>query len=1222
MILRSTIVLLSVCLTATAFGQIPKPDDAPQPLPPNEAVKSFKLPPGLRLELVASEPLIREPSGVCWDEHGRLFVCELHGFNLDGQIDIDELNKTGKLDKVVRRFFVPEHVEKAAEAGTFGTVKHLIDSDGDGRMDKAEVWADRLPACFGICPARGGIIVVCAPDIVFLADRDGDGKAEVREVLFTGFSTGVLDRRMGTPQWGLDDWIYVGRSHSDATITGPHLKPVADSLRDPDSASLSDAATVHLPNTDFRIKPDGSAIEPVSGAVSGLGHTITESGDRFVSSVGWPAHFVAPLPWHSLARNPYVATPPLTVQVFPDRRVYPTSKAHPWRTKRAEDPGFSKFYTDGWGIAESAPNGYFTSCCGPLVYQDSVLPSLRGQLLACEPAQNLIHRSVVTRDGLRLMLSRAKGEESSEFLTSTDSWFHPIALSHGPDGCVWITDFYREIIEDYSAIPRYLQQQYGVTNGKDHGRIWRLTSDDVGRALLPVDKRDTKQTAKSGHPTDMSQLSAAELAREVGAALYWRRQTARRLLTERKLKDQAPALIKLAHEAKEPAAVINALHTLDALSELKPDLLEALLAHTSGDVRRQALQLSERRLEEHSGLLVAALRLADDSEPIVRLQLALSLGASRDARVLPALARFARQYGDDPWMTTAILSAVGWDSVPTALDVKRRDRVPTYDLLAELLRAPNDLKQAQRLLEPLCAAIAARRQEQELGAALVRIAGVDDHTIQVACLVGIRSSFGSSSAVALSEDARLAVKRLTTSDHADVRSLAGLLVRMMKLETSAERETRLAQSKEQLNDVTLNADARLAAIAELAAEDDASIAPVLMTALTSATPRLHEAILSAVFSRRDRIPALLDALEQKTVAPTVLSAVQRSLLLEDKDAAIRSRAGQLLTVPKSAALELFPVYAAALKEHRDVTRGHQVFRQVCGNCHQAHGLGVTIPVGPDLSSEFQRAEETIIRDILAPSEVISPGYMTYTVATKSGQVFSGLLGSESPTSLTLKQPPKVGTESQPTEGKLQVILRNEIDEMRVSAVSLMPEDLVKSLKPQDVADLIAWLRQPQERVVLLDDNPNLAAALNEGTGTAEFITSDKFSGESSLRITPPQRFSPRIKGWEFRIREKPAVGEYRFIRFAWKSPQASGVMLEFADDGQWPPADQTLRRYFAGKNLTGWQAVGIAPRPPADWTVMTRDLWQDFGDFTLTGFAPTAIAGPALFDRIELFRTP
>ncbi len=1170
-------LLVAVCLSSSAVAQIPTPDDAPLPVPSEVAAGQFRLPPGFRMELVASEPLIREPSGVCWDEHGRLFVCELHGFNLDGQIDIDEVNKTGKLDTVVRRFFVPEHIEEAAKAGTYGTVKQLIDSDGDGRMDKADIWADHLPACFGICPARGGIVVVCAPDIMFLADRDGDGVAEVREVLFTGFSTGVLDRRMGNPQWGPDNWIYVGRSHSDATITGPHL-----------------SMPVQLPNTDFRIKSDGSAIEPVSGGVSGLGFTFTEGGDRFISSIGWPANFVAPLPWQSLARNPYVATPPLTVQVFPDRRVYPTSKAHPWRQKRAEDPGFSKFYTDGWGVAESAPNGYFTSCCGPLVYQDNVLPGLRGQLLACEPAQNLIHRSVIQRDALRLLLRRAAGEEMSEFLTTTDPWFHPIALSHGPDGAVWITDFYREIIEDYSAIPRYLQQQYGVTNGKDHGRIWRLTADE----------------ASSAPSSDMSRLSIEELVREVGSDLFWRRETARRLLTERRLGDKARTgttvlLMLLAKRATEPASVINALHTLDALKTLQAKLLEESLQHNDSGVRRVALQLAERRFDAYPDLLHAALLLVDDIEPIVRLQLALSLGAAHDDRVLPVLAHLARQNAEDPWMTTAILSA---------LDGRGGE------MLSELLRQPPELEHAEHMLEPLCFAIAARRQELELGDAILLVADIDDRNTKLACLRGIRSSFRVSVAVPLSDQARQSVRTLASSADVEVRSLAQGLVRLLSLETAAEREARLTALIAQLSDITLNSDVRLLAIVELSGEDDASIAPALLTGLSSVTPVLHDAILNAVFSRRDRIPALLDALEQKSVAPTAISALQRSLLLADRDDAIRSRAEKLLPATNSAALEAFPRFAAALKEHRNPIRGQQVFREICGKCHQAHGLGTAISIGPDLSSEFQRAEETIIRDILAPSEVISPGYMTYTVATKSGHVFSGLLGSESPTSLTLKQPPKAA-DSQPKDGTLQVILRNEIDEMRVSAVSLMPEDLVKALNPQDVADVIAWLRQPQDRVVLLDDNQTLAAALDEGKGTAEFITDDKFSGESSLLITPPQRYSPQISGWEFHIREKPAVGEYRFIRFAWKSPHASGVMLEFAADGQWPPADQPLRRYFAGKNLTQWQAVGIAPRPPADWTVMTRDLWQDFGDFTLTGIAPTAIAGPALFDRIELIRT-
>ena len=1160
MIYRLLLLCLFLLLASVASGQIPEPDDAPQPVAAEQAANQFKLPDGLRMELVASEPLIREPSGVCWDQQGRLFVCELHGYNLDGQIDIDELNKTGKLDKEVRRLFVPEHIEEAAKAGTYGTVKQLTDTDGDGRMDKANVWADRIPACFGICPARDGIIVVCAPDIMFLADRDGDGQAEVQEVLFTGFSTGVLDRRMGNPQWGLDDWIYVGRCHGDTTITGPYL-----------------AQAVELPNTDFRIQADGSAIEPISGAVSGLGFTFTESGDRFVSSVGWPAHLVTPLPWHALARNPYVVSPPLTVEVFPDRRVYPTSKPHPWRTQRAEDPGFSKFYTDRYGIAESAPSGYFTSCCAPLVYQDDFLPGLQGHLLACEPAQNLIHRSTIRRANLRLELRRKPGEEKSEFLTTTDSWFHPIALSHGPDGAVWIVDFYREIIEDYSAIPRYLQQQYGLTNGKDRGRIWRLVAEE-----------------KKPVPSfDMSRLSPQELVAEVASKIFWRRQTAKRLLAEGRMENAVADLEKLARQSNEPAVVITTLHTLEGLGKVSPDLLIALLSHQDTGVRRGALQIAEQVFNDKPEVLSTALTLADDNEPIVRLQLALSLGAAADERSMPVLVQLSRRDGADSWLSTAILSALAQRS---------------GEMLTQLLREPAELGQATMMLEPLCSAIAARREPSELSQALVQIAAIQDESLQLVCLSGIQSAFREAAMVALDDSAKKSVDLLATSHNAEVRSHGRLLVRLLRLESSADRMSRLDLARKQLQDVSLNADARAIAVDELAAEDDVSVAETLLDVLPSATPVLRQSILDAIFSRRDRIPNLLDAIEEGVIPSTAFSAVQRGLLLADKDPAISSRAKKLLTTDDAASLENFPRYAAALQEPRDVNHGFQVFQQTCGTCHQAHGTGIA--VGPDLSSEFQRAEETIIKDILAPSQSISTGYMTYAVLTVSGRVLTGQLASESPTSITLKQ----------QEGKQQVILRKEIDELKVSPVSMMPANLIETLSPQDVADVIAWLRQPRDQVVLLDDNERLGLALSEGAGTVEFTTSDKFSGETSLRVTPPQRYSSKIEGWGFRIREKPVVGEYRYIRFAWKSAHASGVMLELADDGQWPPAEKPLRRYFAGKNLTGWEAVEVASSLPEDWTIVTRDLWKDFGDFTLTGFAPTAMGGPALFDRVELLR--
>src|SRR6185503_9115046 len=120
-----------------AFAQIPQPTDAPKPMTPEQSAAAFRLPDGFRMEVVASEPLIASPSAVCWDERGRMLVSELHGYNLAGQLDIEELNQTGKLDTQVRRVQADEKFKRAARSGTYGVVKVLHDRDGDGRMDKA-----------------------------------------------------------------------------------------------------------------------------------------------------------------------------------------------------------------------------------------------------------------------------------------------------------------------------------------------------------------------------------------------------------------------------------------------------------------------------------------------------------------------------------------------------------------------------------------------------------------------------------------------------------------------------------------------------------------------------------------------------------------------------------------------------------------------------------------------------------------------------------------------------------------------------------------------------------------------------------------------------------------------------------------------------------------------------------------------------------------------------
>lgn len=588
--LAATWLLLAPC----GLAEIPHPTDAPGALPPDESARKFGLPPGYAIKLVASEPLIAEPTGVCWDEHGRLFVCELHGYNVEGQVDVDELNKTGQLDLEVRRIHASDDAKRRAAAETYGTVKLLTDTDGDGVMDKAEPWGERLPPCYGVVPARGGIIVACAPDIVFLKDCDGDGKADVRETLFTGFTTGALERGINAPTWGEDNWIYFGRGWPGGTIRGPHL-----------------AKPVTLPATDFRIRADGSAIEPVSGSTKTIGMTFTAGGDRFVTDTTHAGMFVTPIPWHYLARNPDAAAPVLDTPASDEIRVFPQSAVHPWRVKREQIAEYFALYKKV-SLSDAVASGYFTSTCGPLVYQDAILPGLQGHYLACEPAQNLVHRSEVVRDGTRLRLRRVKAEEQSEFLASRDAWFHPVSLATTPDGCVAIVDFYREIIEDYSAIPRHLQQQYGLLHGKDLGRIWKLVPAE-GR-LAPG--------------RDLATLDEAALLSELGSSLSWRRRTAQRLLEER---GKLPADFYVGRWQRED-----------------PDGKAIALRAADRDFGKAAKDIEEELL---SGAAIG------QAAPQVALQIALSLGQSRSPRVATALAEVARLHGDLAWMDAAIASS-------------------------------------------------------------------------------------------------------------------------------------------------------------------------------------------------------------------------------------------------------------------------------------------------------------------------------------------------------------------------------------------------------------------------------------------------------------------------------------------------------------------------------------------------------------------------------------
>lgn len=1021
-------IWVGAALGPFAFGQgIPKPTDAPPPLAPADAERSFVVPEGYIMLLVASEPLITEPTSVCWDERGRMHVGELHGYNLEGQLEIEEMNRSGVLDTKVQRVEAAEKFKDAARAGTYGVVKRLFDQDGDGLMDKAQVLSSNLPPVYGLCPARGGLIVACQAEIIFLADRDDDGVAEVRETLFTGFKSGMLERGLNAPQWGPDGWIYVGRGWGAGEITGPHLKQ-----------------PVQLPHTDFRIRPDGTAIEPVVGGTHTIGFTFTEDGDRFFTTTWKHALYAVPIEWRYWERNPNFAAPSLEADASDYTTVFPLAPVHPWKKSRSNDPGWKEFYAR-YGPAESVENGFFTSAASPIVWRPShpagqvvgpAKPSpfhtrLGESLLVCEPAQSLVHHCIIERDGLELRVRRAPGWERTEVIASKDSWFRPVSLAESPDGSLIIVDMYREIIEDYSAVPRPMQQQYGLAGGMDRGRIWKFAPrPNIVRSHDDLLSQDEKRAAlrrflaiiESSPQVDIASLGDSNLIERLDLGTRWQRQTAERLLRER-YPDGHPGLLKANGRLDDfsigydwprrrfSSISLGSLHSLQI-----NDMLRTLRAN---DVQLRTNASAARRL--------AAFTMRTD-DPRVLLQLALSLGYSPEPEAFATLVHLARRRANIRWMPEAIL---------TGIDGR------AGQMLAELLRDPGE--QGGALFEPLAASIAARRDDTELAASFAAIARSESAPARASCLKGLSELKPGP----MAPEAQEPLRRLTQDENSGVRGLAeNIAVRLKLSESSDSAAATRTASRADLTDSTAPTEKRLAALSLLAAGKDRSTGSDLLSAWPTSTPALRAAILDTLLTRRDRATALVDALERKELPLSALNASHRQLLRERADSHLRPRVETLFATAATPDFEAQSArYVAALAGPRDTKRGGELFAQLCATCHRVNGAG--FEVGPDLRLAFQRAEETMIRDLLRPSDALTSSYETYVLHLREGEELRGILVSESATSITLRM----------AGGKEERVLRRDLAKVESSPVSLMPEGFGEALNPQDCANLLGWLRE-------------------------------------------------------------------------------------------------------------------------------------------------------------------
>lgn len=980
---HTAVVLLALAAITPSKAAEPAIDrgEVPPPRSPAEAVQSFRIGPGLRVELVAAEPLVVDPVAVDFGVDGKLWVCEMR----DYPTGIDGRWKPG------------------------GVIKVLEDRDDDGRYETATEFLDGLAFPTGVMAWREGAIVCAAPEIFYVEDGDGDGKADVRKVLFRGFATENYQARVNGLSYAPDNWVYGANGLIGGTIRG-----------------TATGREVNIGGRDFRLRPDDGAIEPASGLTQ-QGRVHDDWGDQFGGSNSiLLQHY--PLPDHYARRNPRVAAPNPAVYVPRDpesSRIYPASRT----LERFNQP-------------QSANR--VTSACSPLIYRDVLLgDEFSGNAFVCEPVHNLVRREVLTREGVTFAGHRAVEERASEFLASTDNWFRPVQVRTGPDGALWVVDMYRFVIEHPRWISPERLAQVDVRAGSDKGRIYRVYRE--GRPPRPVPNLD--------------RMATDDLARALDSPNGTLRDNVQRLLVHRGDRGAAGPLVAMATTSKRPEARMQALCTLDGLGALAPDLVRAALADPHEGVRRHAIRLGERWLGKDEDLQTALCALGDDPAATVRFQLALSLGEWDDRRAGAVLGHLALKDGADPWIRAAILSSAMHQAAP---------------ILAAIVAPEADPGARPALIGPLIATITASGDAKAIDAAVATVTRTEpDGSMAPWRLSALAGLLDARPALAATDAARLRAafdnaRTMAVSPRADPGDRA-TAVRLLGHDGPRRGDTIALLGG--LVDPQSPDAVQLAAVRALASTQDTTAGATLLAAWPRLGPSIRGALLDALLARPASIEPLLTALERGTIAPGAIDAAHRQRLLQSGDAATRARAAALFAGKRPAGRqEVVDAALKALTAPGDPKRGRTVFGRTCASCHKFQGQGHE--VGPDLAALTDKAPASLLTAILDPNREVDARYASYTAAMKDGRVVQGMMAAETAVAITLKR----------QEGQADVILRDDIEEVKTAGQSLMPEGLENDLKPDELADLLAHLAEGVEQPLsFVGNHPEVVPQAGDGT---------------------------------------------------------------------------------------------------------------------------------------------
>lgn len=960
-------VVAAICVLTARSACWGQDAEATPPLTPEASLAAIQTRPDFAVQLAAAEPLVMDPVAIDWGPDGRLWVVEMGDYPLG----VDGKGKPG------------------------GRIRYLEDTDQDGQYDASTLFAEDLAFPTGVMAWGRGALVTAAPEILYLEDVDGDGRADVREVRFHGFREGNQQHRVNGFSWGLDNWVYLANGDSGGAVV---------------SSKTQEA--VSIDGRDLRLRPDTGQLDPQTGMTQ-FGRFRDDWGNWFGSNNSTPLrHYV--LADHYLRRNARLVPPAPTrdlarsdnTQIFPRSRIL----SH-WSGYQPPPPG--------------TPHR-FTSACGGTFYRDDLFgPSFESNAFICEPVHNLVHRRVVAPDGVSFSSRRAEDEQNDEFLTSSDSWFRPTSIRTGPDGALWVTDMYRLVIEHPEWIDDEAKQRLDLRAGHDRGRIYRIFPTGAKtRPFRPLD-----------------QLSSEQLAAALDSPNGWQRDTVQRLLVERRDESAAPLLVRLVASNDRPLTRLHALGALDGMGMLSEDCLLRALRDPHPAIRRHAVRLCEPFLGRSKAIEKELPKLIDDDDAQLGLQLAYSLGAWNDPRAGTALGRLALRRAGDAYQRAAILSSFTSITAGPAL-AAMVEQASRGDVDGELLTAAiahaAAFGQSDAVADALDVAATPALTERQQAFQFSLFAQVDD---------AVRRE---SSRPTFKEPLRSKFRDLIN----DARSVAGrenaaipnriAAVELLGREASQSQEDLPALAR-LLTPQTAD-DLQAAALAALARINSRDAASAVLAGWEQYTPARRAAAGELMLGRRQWTDQLLAALESGEVGVELMEPAFRDRLLADKSESARIRSQALFAATQDVDRQsLIDRYLGEMTLLGDAERGAAVFAKHCAACHRIGNSGYDL--GPDLTALADLSPRAIVTAVIDPNRAVEDKYRSYAAVTLDGVSHHGMLVSETSNSIVMEGLNKSRT----------IIPRADLERLHSTGKSWMPEGFEQYVNAIDMANLIAFV---------------------------------------------------------------------------------------------------------------------------------------------------------------------